>query len=130
MPSQPDDTTTTTDDKPDRSTSDSESDTDSSASQQVESEPDERVSIDIATAQQEARDAAQRLLDHDFEAVIEVSAEDDGGWRVLVEMVERHAVPDTQDIIGRYAIELDKAGSVSGYELRERYQRGDMKKEL
>lgn len=45
-------------------------------------------------------------------------------------MVERSAVPDTQDIIGRYEITLDDGGRVTGYELRERYRRGEMKEEL
>jgi len=48
----------------------------------------------------------------------------------VIELVERRAVPDTQDIIGRYEINLTSTGNVAGYELVERYQRGDMKEEL
>ena len=76
------------------------------------------------------RDAVEALLDHDFQGVMEVSIEDDGGWRTLVEVVERHAVPNTQDIIGRYAIELIETGDISGYGLCKRFQRGDVKEEL
>lgn len=35
----------------------------------------------------------------------------DEGWRTVVEVVERNAVPDTQDIIGRYEITLDGTGT-------------------
>lgn len=126
MPSNPDDAATADDDT-DRPAGDPDATAEQAAS---EHEEPAATSIGLATAQQEARDAAEALLDHDFEGVIEVSMKDDGGWRTLVEVVERHAVPNTQDIIGRYAIELTETGNVSGYELRERYQRGDVKEEL
>lgn len=129
MPSQPDDTSTT-DDGTDHPAGDSDATAEQAASGHEKPAAPEPPSIGLATAQQEARDAAEALLDHDFEGVIEVSMKDDGGWRTLVEVVERHAVPDTQDIIGRYAIELTETGDVSGYELRERYQRGEVKEEL
>lgn len=90
---------------------------------------DQPSPIGLATAQDRAREAATALLDHDFEGVIEVSQAEDG-WRTLVEVVERHAVPNTQDIIGRYEITLSETGETVGYELRERYQRGDAKEEL
>jgi hypothetical protein len=85
--------------------------------------------IGLADAQTRARDAAEELLEYDFEGIIEVTATDDG-WRTVVEVVERHAVPDTQDIIGRYAISLGATGTVTGYELLERYHRDEMKEEL
>jgi len=128
MPSQPDDASTT--DDTDHPAGDPDAPAEQAASEHEEPADPESTSIGLATAQQEARDAAEALLDHDFEGVIEVSMQDDGGWRTLVEVVERHAVPNTQDIIGRYAIELTETGDVSGYELRERYQRGDVKEEL
>lgn len=129
MPSQPDDASTTDDDT-DHPAGDPDATAEQAAPEDEEPAAPESASIGLATAQQEARDAAEALLDHDFEGVIEVSMKDDGGWRTLVEVVERHAVPNTQDIIGRYAIELTETGDVSGYELRERYQRGDVKEEL
>lgn len=129
MPTQPDDASTTDDDT-NHTTGDLDAPTEQAPSEHEESATTESTSIGLAAAQQEARDAAEALLDHEFEGVIEVSMKDDSGWRTLVEVVERSAVPDTQDIIGRYAIELTETGDVSGYELRERYQRGDVKEEL
>lgn len=128
MPSQPDDAPTA--DDTDHPAGDPDATAEPTPSDREEPAATESASIGLATAQQEARDAAEALLDHDFEGVIEVSMKDDGGWRTLIEVVERHAVPNTQDIIGRYAIELTETGDVSGYELRERYQRGDVKEEL
>ncbi|WP_181692576.1 gas vesicle protein [Natronomonas sp. LN261] len=85
--------------------------------------------ISLGDAQRRAREVAAELLEYEFEGVIKVETTD-GGWRTVIEVIERSAVPDTQDIIGRYEIGLDATGSVTGYELLERYRRGDMKEEL
>lgn len=87
-------------------------------------------SISLSDAQDHARKAAENLLEHEFEGIIKVEGIEADGWRTVVELVERSAVPDTQDIIGRYEITLSEAGDVKGYELMERYRRGDMKEEL
>ena len=86
--------------------------------------------LTLVDAQNRAQEAAEELLDHQFEGIIKAETADGDGWRTVVEVVERSAVPDTQDIIGRYEIMLDAAGKVTGYELLERYRRGDMKEEL
>lgn len=86
--------------------------------------------IGLGEAKTRARETAEQLLEHDFEGVIKIGATGDGGWRTVVELVERDAVPDTQDIIGRYEITLDETGSTTGYELLERYRRGETKEEL
>ncbi|MFB6119387.1 gas vesicle protein [Halosegnis sp.] len=89
-----------------------------------------RETLTLVAAQKRAEEAAKELLDHPFEGIIKAEAADGDGWRTIVEVVERSAVPDTQDIIGRYEIMLDAAGAVTGYELLERYRRNDMKEEL
>lgn len=86
--------------------------------------------ISLGDAQDRAREAAEELLEYEFEGIIKIEAADTDGWRTVVELVERNAVPDTQDIIGRYEITLDATGDITGYELLERYRRGDMKEEL
>jgi hypothetical protein len=85
--------------------------------------------IGLGDAQRRAREAASNLIEHEFEGVIKVESTD-SGWRTVVEVIERGAVPDTQDIIGRYEIKLDTTGSATSYELLERYRRGEMKEEL
>lgn len=86
--------------------------------------------ISLSDAQTRARVAAEELLEYEFEGIIKIEAADTDGWRTVVEFVERTAIPDTQDIIGRYEITLNATGDVTGYELLERYRRGDMKEEL
>lgn len=67
-----------------------------------------------------ARDVVGRALD----GVVEVNAQEDG-WRAEVEVIERRAVPDTQDILGRYELLLDGNGEVQSYRRLDRYRRGD-----
>lgn len=85
--------------------------------------------ISLVEAQRRARTAAKDLFDYDFEGIPTVERTDDG-WRVVVELLERSAVPDTQDIIGRYELTLDRAGEVTGYDLLERNRRGELEDEL
>lgn len=69
------------------------------------------------------------LIGHPFDGVIEIQREDDG-WYAVVEVVERSAVPDTQDIIGRYAVDLGNDAEVESYRLIERFKRGDVSNSL
>ncbi|WP_226479412.1 gas vesicle protein GvpO, halophile-type [Natrinema amylolyticum] len=78
----------------------------------------------ILAIRQTVQSTAGQLIGHEFDGVSEISPTDDG-WRAVVEVVERRAVPDTQDIIGRYEIELDTEATVHGYRRLDRYRRGD-----
>lgn len=56
----------------------------------------------------------KELLNKEPEGVISVGKEDKG-WKVIVEVLERRAVPDTQDILGRYELKLDANGEILDY---------------
>ncbi|ELY79885.1 gas vesicle protein GvpO, halophile-type [Natrinema pallidum] len=78
----------------------------------------------ILAVRQTVRSTATDLIGHEFDGVSEITPTDEG-WRAVVEVVERRAVPDTQDIIGRYELELDPSATVHGYRRVDRYRRGD-----
>lgn len=78
----------------------------------------------ILAVRETVQSTAGQLIGHEFDGVSEISPTDEG-WRAVVEVVERRAVPDTQDIIGRYEIELDAGATVHGYRRVDRYRRGD-----
>lgn len=40
------------------------------------------------------------------------------GWHLGIELVERKAVPDTQDLLGLYEVTLDNDGEIVTYERR------------
>lgn len=46
------------------------------------------------------------------------------GWRVGVEVVESHRIPDSTDILAVYEAELDGDGELVSYRRRQRYYRG------
>lgn len=88
----------------------------------VETDHDEIAGV--LAVRQQVQSTAGELIGREFDAVSEIAPTDDG-WRAVVEVVERRAVPDTQDIIGRYEIELDDSATVHGYRRLDRYRRGD-----
>jgi hypothetical protein len=63
------------------------------------------------------------LTGHDLEGVISVERDDDG-WRVGVEVVESHRIPDSADILAIYEVDLDADGELVSYRRTERYSRG------
>lgn len=48
------------------------------------------------------------------ETVIDVKEKKDE-WTVTVEVLERKAIPDTEDLLGRYVIRLNKNGELTGW---------------
>jgi hypothetical protein len=72
----------------------------------------QKISIcEIADA---ARVATLKLISKKPETVVDIK-EKNGEWTVTVEVLERKAIPDTQDLLGRYAIRLSKDGEPTGW---------------
>lgn len=109
------------DESVERSTADAEAVADETAG---EEEP-----VSLVEAQSIGREYAEQLLSGPVDNVIQVGSDGDG-WRVVVEVVERSAVPDTQDILARYEMSVDAGGDLSGYSLIDRYHRGDARGDL
>jgi hypothetical protein len=77
-----------------------------------------------------AREAVERvrrefpeLLGRPIEAVLGVERDDDSGWLVTVQVVELSRIPNSTDVLGAYAVTLDKDGEIAGYRRRRRYSR-------
>lgn len=51
------------------------------------------------------------------------------GWVVLLEAVERKAIPDSMDVLGIYEVRLDNEGSLLGFERKRLRKRGDTQEE-
>jgi Gas vesicle synthesis protein GvpO len=48
---------------------------------------------------------------------------DDGTWKVTVELLELSRIPETDDILGCYEVEVDEDGELLGYRRVRRYAR-------
>jgi hypothetical protein len=51
------------------------------------------------------------------------------GWAVLLEALERKAIPDTMDVLGLYELRLDNEGNLLGFDRRKLRKRGETKEE-
>jgi hypothetical protein len=63
------------------------------------------------------------LTEHDVEGVVSVERDDDG-WRVGLELVESHRIPDSADILAVYEVRVDDDGELVSYRRGKRYFRG------
>ncbi|MBI6545898.1 MAG: gas vesicle protein [Cyanobacteria bacterium NC_groundwater_1444_Ag_S-0.65um_54_12] len=50
----------------------------------------------------------------------------ESGWRVMVEMLERKAVPDSMDLLGIYEVHLDARGLLKDFTRRRLRRRQDL----
>ena len=57
------------------------------------------------------------------QAVTSLEREDDGTWKVTVELLELARLPETDDVLGAYEAELDASGELLGYRRVRRYAR-------
>lgn len=60
--------------------------------------------------------------------VIEASKKADE-WHVTVELIERKAIPDTQDLLGVYEAVLDEQGNLLSYQRKKVRRRSDTMEE-
>ena len=74
-------------------------------------------------AVQSVRDAFPELLGRPIESVLGVERDEDGGWRVTVQVVELERIPRSTDVLGAYVVMLDDRGELAGYRRRRRYNR-------
>lgn len=96
---------------------------DSADDDEAASNTDENVSS-VMAVRGAVVEVAGDLIGRPLDGVVEVGRTDDG-WRAVVEVVERRAVPDTQDILGRYELTLDSPDDVTSYRRTGRYRRAD-----
>jgi hypothetical protein len=74
---------------------------------------------------------ARRVLNDlggmDVERVTSVQPDDDGkGWRVQLEVLAVHRVPETADVLARYEVSLSRGGQFRGYREVGRRRRADV----
>jgi Gas vesicle synthesis protein GvpO len=70
-----------------------------------------------------ARRQLSEITGLEAQAVTSLEREDDGTWRVTVELLELSRLPETDDLLGSYEAELDEDGDLQGYRRLRRYAR-------
>jgi len=72
----------------------------------------------------QALSIVKKYISKEPETVIGIE-EAEGEWKVTVEALERKAVPDTQDLLGRYEIRLNKNSELIGWKQKMVRKRSD-----
>jgi hypothetical protein len=67
------------------------------------------------------------LLGRAPESVVSVAPGEKEGWRIGVDVVEVHRIPETADVLATYEVDLDGEGQLTGYRRVRRYVRGQVK---
>lgn len=80
--------------------------------------------IGLSEAVTEAVRQFTDLTGRESESVTGVRGTDDGGWSVLVDVVELERVPSSTSVMATYRVDTDASGRLRGYERLRRYNRG------
>lgn len=75
-----------------------------------------------------AKEQLAKLSNLDVSGVTGASKQDDG-WHVTLELIERKAIPDTQDLLGVYEAVLDGEGNMVNYQRKRVRRRMDIEEE-
>ncbi|WP_067464689.1 gas vesicle protein GvpO [Actinomadura macra] len=82
-----------------------------------------------------AAEAAKRAAEHvtamtgrSAESIVGVERAGEG-WRITVEVVETHRIPDSADILAVYDTEVDADGELVAYRRARRYPRGRVERD-
>ncbi|HZU20829.1 MAG TPA: gas vesicle protein [Gaiellaceae bacterium] len=73
---------------------------------------------------QRARDQLRDLRGADAESVSSIKRIDDG-WRIGLEVVEVHRIPESTDVLATYEVDLDGDGNLITFERTARYHRSE-----
>jgi hypothetical protein len=71
-----------------------------------------------------ARTVAKNYMGKNPESIIDIE-EKPKEWKVTIETVERKAIPDSQDLLGRYDIRFDKNCKLIGWKQKMIRKRSD-----
>ncbi|WP_418960853.1 gas vesicle protein GvpO [Streptomyces tritici] len=80
--------------------------------------------LPVAGVIRAATEQLSQLLAQPAEAVSSCAQDDDGGWRLSVEVLELRRVPDTMSLLASYDVDVDGRGRIVGYRRTRRYERG------
>ena len=70
-----------------------------------------------------AREELSEITGLEAESVTALEPEDDGTWVITVELLELSRIPETDDMLGSYEVQVDEDGEILGYRRVRRYAR-------
>lgn len=82
-----------------------------------------RESLAAAEIAQQARRQLTEITGLEPETVTSLEQYEDATWRVRVELLELERIPQSDDVIGTYEVDLDQSGELLSYRRIGRYPR-------
>ena len=73
------------------------------------------MSLGLPQLIEKARSELSKLIGLEISSTLGASQEDDGLWRVTVEAIEKHSIPDSMDILATYEAKLDPVGNMAEF---------------
>jgi len=89
----------------------------------------EVTTIRLREAINSAVEQLQSLLGLEVSSVV-AATKTEYGWQTTIELIERKAVPDTQDLLGTYDVLLTDAGDMISYERTRIRRRMDLEESV
>lgn len=78
----------------------------------------------LSSAIKRAAEQFESLTGKPPESVSGVRKAEDGGWSILIDVVELERIPSTTSVIGTYRVDVDQDGDLLSYERLRRFHRG------
>lgn len=82
------------------------------------------MAMSIPQLVERAREELSKLTELELSTTLG-AAKDEKGWRISVEMVEKHSIPDQMDILAIYEVLLDDAGNLLEFRRKKLRKRID-----
>jgi hypothetical protein len=95
-------------------------------SRQAKRRPQRRSAPPVGELARRAAEQLGELLGRAPEGVVSIDRHEDDGWRIGVDVLEVHRVPETADVLATYEVDLDGDGQLTGYRRARRYVRGQV----
>ena len=82
--------------------------------------------MEVKEISERAKKELKAVMGLEVSSITGVSKVKDDGWQVTVELIERKAIPDTQDLLGLYEVRLDEDGHLISFDRKKVRHRMDV----
>jgi hypothetical protein len=82
--------------------------------------------MEVKEISERVKKELKAVMGLEVSSITGVSRVKDDGWQVTVELIERKAVPDTQDLLGLYEVRLDEDGHLISFDRKKVRHRMDI----
>jgi hypothetical protein len=75
--------------------------------------------MEVKEISERAKKELKAVMGLEVSSITGVSRVKDDEWQITVELIERKAIPDTQDLLGLYEVRLDNDGHLISFDRKK-----------